>query len=183
MDFPRAVGPEGVAVISEEYRRLNAQAHQDPAYGTAAKLHAALVQEAIDRTGAKTLLDYGCGKGALQALVSGVEYRGYDPCIPGLDAAPEPADVVYCGDVMEHVEPEFVNAVLADVNRLARVAAIFVICCAKGNRSLADGSPAHRSVHRPDWWRHKLKKFGRQEEHPPIATKPEVRIIVWKDND
>lgn len=167
-------------MISDEYRRLNAEAHRDPNYGRAARFHGDLVQSVIERAGAKTLLDYGCGKQTLRDVVRGVEYRGYDPAIAGLDAAPAPADVVYCGDVMEHVEPEFVDAVLADVIRLASAAAIFVICCAEGNRRLPDGSPAHRSTHPPEFWREKLQQFGRLEEHAGIATKPEVRIIVWK---
>jgi len=169
-----------LAVITEQYRRLNALAHRDPRYGTAARFHGDLVQSVIDRTKARTLLDYGCGKQALRKVVQGVEYSGYDPAMQGLDSPPESADVVYCGDVMEHVEPEFVDDVLADVIRLAHRAAVFVISCAPGNRRLPDGSPAHRSVHSPDWWRRKLDPFGKLEEHPGIASQPELRVVVWR---
>lgn len=169
-----------MAMITDEYRRLNRLAHEDPAYGTTAHIHAELVQSVIDRTGAVDLLDYGCGKQTLRGAVSGVEYRGYDPALPGLDARPEAADVAYCGDVMEHVEEQFTDAILADVVGLARKAAIFVICCAPGARKLADGKPAHRNVHPADYWRAKLAALGTLDEHPGIARKPEVRIIVWK---
>ena len=167
-------------MISDEYRRLNREAHKDPAYGTTGHIHAAFLQSVIDRAGAATLLDYGCGKRTLERAVTGVEYQGYDPALPGLDAPPEPADAVYCGDVMEHVEPEFTDAVLDDVIRLAARVAVFVICCAPGARKLGDGKPAHRNVHPAEYWRAKLAAYGRLEEVPGIAKKPEVRISVWK---
>ena len=180
MDIAGEVGSGGLAVISDKYRRLNREAHKDPAYGTTAHIHAPFLQGILDRAQAETLLDYGCGKQTLRAAVTGVDYRGYDPALPGLDAPPEPADAVYCGDVMEHVEPEFTDAVLADVIRLAVKVAVFVICCAPGARVLGDGKPAHRNVHPAEYWRTKLAAFGRMEEVPGIAKKPEVRIAVWK---
>lgn len=167
-------------MITEQYRKLNSLAHKDPTYGTAARFHGDLVQSVIDRTKARTILDYGCGKQALRKVIRDVEYSGYDPAIRGLDSPPLIADVVYCGDVMEHVEPEFVDDVLVDVLRLARHAAVFVISCAPGNRRLPDGSAAHRSVHAPEWWRMKLEAFGRLEEHPGIASQPELRVVVWR---
>ena len=172
------MGAQGVALISEGYRRLNRQAHEDPAYGTSGHLHADLVQ-AVLSDGA-SLLDYGCGKQTLRAAIRCGEYRAYDPAIPGLDAEPAPADVVYCGDVMEHVEPDCTDAVLEHVMSLARVAAVFVICCEGGRRVLGDGLPAHRNVRPPQFWRDRLSLFGRLEEHPGIAKKLEVRIVVWK---
>lgn len=173
------MGPTGVAMISERYRALNREAHSDPSYGTAASLHVDLVQSVLDATGATSLLDYGCGKQVLKGLVQVAEYRGYDPALAGLDAPPAPADVVYCGDVMEHVEPEYTDAVLADVVRLAHKAAVFVICCEGGQRILGDGLPAHRNVRPADFWRTKLEAFGVLEEHAGIARKREVRIVVW----
>ncbi|WP_202844800.1 hypothetical protein [Luteimonas saliphila] len=145
-------------------------------------MHADLVQSVIDRSGARALLDYGCGKQTLSGALSGVEYRGYDPALPGLDGPPAPADVVYCGDVMEHVEEQFTDAVLADVASMAGKAAIFTICCAEGNRILGDGKPAHRNVHPVEFWRGKLSAYGRLEEHEGIASKPEYRVVVWKGN-
>lgn len=179
MEFAGVVGAKGVALISEAYRRLNREAHEDPTYGISGHRHAELVQSVIDRAKAKTLLDYGCGKQTLRPLVD-VEYHAYDPAIPGLDGEPEPADVVFCGDVMEHVELEYTDAVLAHVMALARCAAVFVICCEPGNRILGDGLPAHRNVRPPKAWREKLSALGRLEEAPSISRKAEVRFIVWK---
>ena len=167
-----------MALISDEYRILNRQAHADPAYGTSGHLHAALVQSVLDD--GDSLLDYGCGKQTLRSAIRCAEYRAYDPAIPGLDAQPTPADVVYCGDVMEHVEPDCTDVVLEHVMRLARIAAVFVICCEGGRRILGDGKPAHRNVHPPQFWRDRLSKFGRLEEHPGISKKREVRIVVWR---
>jgi hypothetical protein len=57
---------------------------------------------------------------------------------------------------------------------------VFVICCAPGERILGDGKPAHRNVHPAGFWRARLERLGRLEEHPGISKKPEVRIVVWK---
>ena len=160
------VGGGALPVISDSYRRLNAIAHRDPAYGTAARAHAPLVQAVIDQCGATSLLDYGAGKQVLRDLVTVDEYRAYDPAIPEIADAPDPADVVYCGDVMEHVEPEHTNAVLADVVRLARTAAVFVISTKPASRLLDDGSTAHRNVQPRIYWYRRLKGLGRLTRLP-----------------
>lgn len=167
-------------MISDEYREANRQAHKDPAYGVAARLHGRLVRSVIKDSKAKTLLDYGCGKQKLRGVISRVQYFAYDPAIPGLDAMPAPADIVYCGDVMEHVEPEYSDAVLEHVAGLARKAAIFVISCRVCKRVLSDGKPAHRNVHPPEYWREKLSKFGKLQEYPGVSKNPEYRVVVWR---
>lgn len=167
-------------LISDEYRELNRIEHLDPNYGIAAASQGPLVQKIIRRARAKTLLDYGCGKQSLRKVIRGVQYRAYDPAIPGLDEMPEPADVVYCGDVMEHVEPEYTDAVIEHVVGLAHKAAIFVICCEHGRRILGDGKPAHRNVHPPEYWRKKLLKYGRLDEYPGTSKKREIRLVVWR---
>lgn len=170
-------------MISDEYRRLNAVAHLDPAYGTAARAHASLVQEVIDFYGAASLLDYGAGKQVLRDLVTVGEYRAYDPAIPEIAAPPEPADVVYCGDVMEHVEPEYTHAVLADVVSLARRAALFVISRKDGSRVLSDGSPAHRNVQPRIYWYRRLKSLGRLIRFPDDERGNLVAVVRSRGAD
>lgn len=168
-------------LISERYRELNREAHEDPHYGHAARYHGSLVQAVIRATRAGSLLDYGAGKQLLRDYITVSDYRAYDPAVLAISIPPEPADVVYCGDVMEHVEPEYSDAVLADVVRLARKAAIFVICLEVGSRILSDGIPAHRNVRGRKYWRRRIEAFGRTVEYQPVATKKELRIVVYPD--
>ena len=46
------------------------------------------------------------------------EIKEYDPAIPGKDSLPEPADIVVCSDVLEHIEPNYLLNVLVDFNAI-----------------------------------------------------------------
>lgn len=115
--------------------------------------------------GGCAVLDYGCGKGGLMGAINrafpdipGVYYREYDPFVEGKDSQPEPADLVFCGDVMEHVEPQCVDSVLAHIAGLARRVAIFVIALTPAVKTLPDGRNAHICLKNPDWWLSYLRK-------------------------
>ena len=117
--------------------------------------------------GACTILDYGCGQGtlkrALQAnfpIIPGLDYLEYDPCIVGKDAEPEPCDIVYCGDVMEHVEPECIEAVVKHIHSLSGRMSIYMISLRTSSKTLPDGRNAHITVRAQDWWLSWLKKYN-----------------------
>jgi 2-polyprenyl-3-methyl-5-hydroxy-6-metoxy-1,4-benzoquinol methylase len=141
-------------LITDSYRRLNAEMHrQKPNYGSSGARHAGLVLDWVKRTGCKSILDYGCGKGTLKlAIGRTVNVREYDPAIEGKDATPEPADMVVCGDVMEHIEPDCLDAVLADIQRCATKLAMLVISTVPSAKHLPDGRNAHVLVQPPEWW-------------------------------
>ena len=50
------------SLISEEYRRMQQQLHENPGYGVASIGYAPLVAEVVEATGATELLDYGAGR-------------------------------------------------------------------------------------------------------------------------
>ena len=52
-------------LITEEYRKLQQQLHQNPQYGMASVGYAPLVAQVIEAIGAQELLDYGAGNGRL----------------------------------------------------------------------------------------------------------------------
>lgn len=144
-------------LITDAYRELNRELHErDWDYGTSAVRFAPLLELVMQELKATEVLDYGCGK---QTLAMGLpEYRviPYDPAIPGLDKTPEPSDVVYCGDVLEHIEPELLDNVLADLKRVIRKCAMFTISSRPATRTLADGRNAHL-IQKPFlWWAQKL---------------------------
>lgn len=108
--------------------------------------------------GCGTVLDFGCGKGSLKARL-GEFVAEYDPAIPGKDSEPEPADLVVCTDVFEHVEPDYLEAFISRLASLSRKAAFVVIATRPAAKSLPDGRNAHLIVKGDGWWRRKLQKW------------------------
>ena len=81
------------------------------AYGTTGRRYVDVVWRLARRFRAQSILDYGCGKQDLwSALNSEFDVRNFDPAISGLDGRPQPADFVACIDVLEHLEPEYLDA-------------------------------------------------------------------------
>lgn len=158
-----------MALISEEWREQNAQLHKmRDSFGSAAgRKYAQTVRELLAEHDGTTVLDYGCGKASLaKHLGKSVLVRNYDPAIPEYAAPPEPADVVVCADVLEHVEPECLDDVLADLQRLTLEVALIVVACRPAHKRMPDGRNAHISVHPPAWWRERLGAVFRLEERP-----------------
>ena len=148
-------------LITDAYREQNRQLHaaRDD-YGTSGKAWAPQVRPLAD-WGRKAILDFGCGKATLAARL-GPAYRvtNHDPCIDGLDAMPEPHPVVVCGDVLEHVEPECLDAVLAELGRVTQEVGLFVVHLTAAKKSLPDGRNAHLIQQPADWWAARIASAG-----------------------
>lgn len=149
-------------LITDSYRAINARMHaKRPSYGSHGHKWAGYVRQLAEKSGSRSILDYGCGKGSLAAALDDFDILEYDPAIPGKDSEPEPADIVVCTDVMEHVEAQCVDAVLSHAVGMAKHVALFSISCVQGDRMLPDGRYAHITVHSPEWWASKLRQFGK----------------------
>lgn len=145
-------------LISASYTALNRQLHaENLAYGVGGNRHAPVVLKLIEKLNTRSVLDYGCGKGYLAKALPFPIWE-YDPAIPEKAASPRPADLVVCTDVLEHVEPEHLKAVLHDLKRVVQKIGYFVIHTEPSQKVLADGRNAHLIQHDKAWWRHKLKK-------------------------
>ncbi len=152
------------ATISEEYRQLNVKLHEDQiTYGAGGQRHAETVKKIV--AGIKTadnsfpsVLDYGCGKGMLGKALPFPIWE-YDPAIPTKAEQPRPADLVVCTDVLEHIEPELLRCVLADLKRCVKQVGFFTISTRPAVKTLADGRNAHLIQEGPDWWKDKLKEY------------------------
>ena len=141
-------------MITEEYRALNAEMHRtNNDYGRMGERYVGHVRMVADKIGAASILDYGCGKHTLRdGMPDWPDFREYDPALPGFDAPPEPADLVVCTDVMEHIEPEHLTAVLDDIALLASKGVFFVITMRPAQKPLPDGTNPHRIVEDETWW-------------------------------
>ncbi len=139
-------------LITDEYLQLNAELHvSNPNYGTSSARWAPQVRQLAERLGTRDILDYGCGKGLLKQALD-YPILEYDPAIPGKDKSPNPADIVICTDVLEHIEPACLEYVLDDLQRLTRKVAFLNIATGPAKKILADGRNAHLIQEQLPFW-------------------------------
>ena len=145
-----------MSLITEDYAALNKQMHaQKKHYGASSGKWAGQVRELYTAMKADSLLDYGCGKGHLAQQLP-FTIKEYDPAITGKDKTPEPAALVVCTDVLEHIEPECLEDVLDDLKRVTREVLFVTIATRPANKHLPDGRNAHLIVESASWWLPKL---------------------------
>lgn len=140
-------------LTSEGYRGQLIELHQSQTWGADGAKHTEAVRSLWEHYQPKTTLDYGCGENKLAESLKG-EFRvsGYDPGIPDRAKMPKPCDMVICTDVLEHVEPSKLDAVLDHIWRLTGQVGYFVISTKPANAVLPDGRNAHLSVRPAEWW-------------------------------
>lgn len=146
-------------LISEVEREQNAQLHVlYPGYGTSGVKRAKLVERLAVKLQTKDVLDYGCGKGTL-AHAMPFPIKEYDPAIPGKDTVPEPAALVACTDVLEHIPQDCLDAVLKDLARCTSKMAYVQVHTGPAVKIRPDGRNAHLIQKNAMWWLHKLNGY------------------------
>lgn len=149
--------PQGEIRITREYADLNRQLHESrPDYGAMGSRHADSVRNVAKVHSCKSLLDYGCGKQTLLEALRLPWARGYDPCIPGLDLEPQPAELVVCTDTLEHIEPDCLEAVLDHIRFLCQKVLYVSISLIAAKKQLPDGRNTHLIVQPSAWWMWRL---------------------------
>ena len=106
-------------LISKKYRKQNEILHKK-GFGASGHRWADIVIKIIKDYNIKSMLDYGCGQSTLYTAIrdkwnsafTEIEYKEYDPCIPSKKICPGNADLITCTDVLEHIEPKFLDNVL-----------------------------------------------------------------------
>lgn len=160
-------------MISESYRKEQEQLHLNPNYGIASVQFAPLVSQIITRLGVTELLDYGAGKGRLMRALrvpQQMKVQCYDPGVPEWADPPIPMQMCACIDVLEHIEPEYLESVLDDLKRVTGVVGFFTVHCGPAKKFLSDGRNAHLTQQPPEWWlpkfveRFEIQTFQRTEE-------------------
>jgi hypothetical protein len=157
-----------MTLISPAYRKLNRQLHDTGNFGGSGYRWVDDVRSRITGRNKRitSLLDYGCGQGTFWIefekkypnISQGIRYWEYDPCYPGKTDFPKGRlfDLVVCTDVLEHVEPEFLDNVIITIFKLARRCLFFNIAMLPANKKLPDGRNAHLIVEGKDWWIKKI---------------------------
>lgn len=143
-------------LISEEYRQLNGKLHEAGNYGISGHKWAEDVRQLANICAARVILDYGAGQQTLAKSLPDKTVISYDPAIPEISEHPDPADLVVCGDVLEHVEPEYLDDVLNDLRDLTLRAVFLVVATRPAKKILADGRNAHLIQQHYSWWLPKI---------------------------
>ena len=168
------------ALISEDYRRMQAELHRNPDYGVASVEYAPLVAEVMQAVGTRELLDYGAGKGRLaltldNILEDPVPVHHYDPAIPEWSQQPQPCNFVACIDVLEHIEPELLENVLDDLRRVTARIGFFTVHTEPAEKVLLDGRNAHLIQKPASWW---LPKFMERFELAQFNRVPNGFYVI-----
>jgi len=151
-------------LISEAYAAQQRELHATGTYGTVGEHFGGLVSQIVDRLEVTHLLDYGCG--SRMSLTKGLKikpgrkltYQGYDPGAgrEELATAPIPAQMVCCIDVLEHIEPDYLDNVLKHLQELTEVVAFVTVHTGPAMKTLPDGRNAHLTQEPIEWWLNKL---------------------------
>jgi hypothetical protein len=148
--------------ISNDYLLQQQHLHHTTRYGTASIKYAKLVTEIINKLEITHLLDYGCGSmmnlGKHIKPNHQIKYQAYDPCVPELAEDPAPAQMVCCIDVLEHIEPDYLDNVLDHIASLTEAVAFITVHCGPASKVLPDGRNAHLIQEPMEWWLPKLLK-------------------------
>ena len=148
--------------ISAEYLAQQQELHRNPTYGLASLGFAPIVKELMARYAIRSLSDYGAGKqnllrGLHELGVTGFDYFPYDPAFPAY-GEPKPADLVCCIDVLEHIEPSFLDPVLDELRAITVKRGFFSVHCNPAMKLLPDGRNAHLIQEPPSWWMPQLER-------------------------
>ena len=169
-----------------EYKEL----HKDPKYfnGICLITHLNTVTHIMLKEGAKSLLDYGCGKALLyddekyknmklnkkgQTLPKPLQklwqldyHALYDPAYPKHSKLPKGKyDAVICTDVIEHVDEKDADWILEEIFSYSRKFVLLTIACSKAFKTFKDGRNVHVNVKTPEYWKEKLLQLHAKHPH------------------
>lgn len=145
-------------IASEYYIDQLSQMHTKKAkWGATKPVRSGLkIKGFAEQTGVTSVLDYGCGHGRLvewlRAECPGIDVMGYDPGRPEWAQLPESVDMLVSNDVMEHVEPEYLDNVIALQKQIAQRFMYHRIHLRPARKKLPDGRNCHLIQESGDWW-------------------------------
>jgi len=123
------------------------------------------IKALVQKTGSRTLLDFGCGKAHNYTKshinrafgIKDGNVSLYDPGYEQYEDMPEGQfDCLICTDVMEHIPEELIDETLQTMFSKCTKFAFIVIHCGLADKVLPNGENAHITVKPPDWWKQKI---------------------------
>jgi 2-polyprenyl-3-methyl-5-hydroxy-6-metoxy-1,4-benzoquinol methylase len=150
-----------MTLISENYQDQLAQQHKRSAWGHTAEKYVDVIVKHAQELNENKLLDYGAGRGGLtQALKRRYPKQftvtEYEPGRAGTRENNTPHNYVVSIDVLEHIEPEFIDNVLDDLKRCTLKGGYYTVSTRPAAAILPDGRNAHLIVEPFAWWEAKI---------------------------
>lgn len=167
--------------------RLNNLAAEQTFQGISLRDHVPAIKMMIDRHGARSLLDYGCGKAEgyeklAVRMPDGRELRGlraiwgidkihlYDPAYEPHSRRPNGAfDVVISTDVLEHCPEEDLEWIVSDIFGYSRKAVFCSVALYPAHKRLPTGDNAHVTLKSAGWWLDLFERTKRMHDGRPYA--------------
>lgn len=145
--------------------------------------HAAAILELADQVGARSALDFGCGKavqytdtvpghpdGTTLESILGFEVAKYDPAVPRFSKEPTGKfDLVWCTDTLEHVPEEDIDYIVHRLASLTRKALFVTVGSGPAKKTLPNGKNAHVTQKQADWWEARFAPIRRRRGANAIA--------------
>jgi len=151
-------------MISAEYKSILESINGSENFGKRKNLPKYL-ETIINEHNPTSILDFGCGVGSLVNTLALTypqkKISGYDPGNEKFSNKFENQkfDLVISTDVLEHIEPEFLNQTLEFLREKSN-RFYHLIALAPSKVILPDGRNAHLILKPKDWWRDKFVKLG-----------------------
>lgn len=149
--------------LAAQYREM----HKKPYFtGKQTKRKSEVIGELIRDTGARTILDYGSGKGS--AYINGrrsewgedVHITCYDPYYPPFSTKPLGVfGGVICVDVLEHIPEEDLASVLEEIDKHASRFVYLLIDTRPAKKNLPDGRNCHLTIRPREWWDNLVSEY------------------------
>lgn len=178
----------------EGERRLGLPAHETFP-GVSLLPHVQRIKARIDQCSARSILDYGCGKGLQYTTVFQADddpndmftitglwnldrLYCYDPCYPPFSRLPgERFDGVICTDVLEHCPEADVAWIVDELFSYADKFLYTNIACYPANKTLPNGENAHCTIQPPEWWRELFDETAAR--YPLVKWEAWVQYREW----
>ncbi len=172
----------------EQFHEL---APEDTYAGQSLLRHVETIRNLVEMHAARSLLDYGSGKGRQYAGVavklpdgrrfeSVPAYWGvdqvtcYDPAYEPYARLPrDQFDGVISTDVLEHCPQPDVGWVVDELFSFARRFVYANVACYPAHKRLANGENAHCTIQAPQWWGHVFRQAS--------LGRPDIRYYVQLD--
>ena len=142
-----------------------------------------MVSGIIDKLEIDSLLDYGAGSNLSLTNTLKPErkftYYPYDPGVPEYSDPPEPAEMVTCIDVLEHIEPEYLENVLDHLEELTEVVLFASVHMGPAGKVLDDGRNAHLTQQPMEWW---FPKFAERFDIQTLQLVSPVEFFIIANN-
>jgi hypothetical protein len=164
--------------LIEQYRQI----HATRVYGDTSVKNLRFLRADIRLLKPASVLDYGCGQSRLlDELDLGypVELIRYDPAIPAWAKKPDKrVDLLINVDVLEHIEEEDLDQVLAEMASLCRNALI-IVDTKPAAAILPNGRNAHATIRPHAWWRERLLRHFPVLHPQATARRSRAGFRTW----